>query len=278
MLGNVFSPFYARARARGGADPLAHCTMNVALYGPRGKRWALTERGREAVARDADSLTLGASNLRWEGGTLIADLDERVAPFPSVRPGRLRGRVRLIPEVMTERALAIDGAGRHLWWPVAPVARVEVALDEPRVRWTGHGYHDANAGDEALERAFSGWNWSRAAVKGDAVLLYDTVDRAGRHSERAIRCGAHGIVEDVDLPRRAPLAPTGWRIDRATRADRGAAPAVARTLEDTPFYARSVVRTRLLGEDVYAMHERVDMDRFTAPWVQFLLPFRMKRG
>jgi carotenoid 1,2-hydratase len=39
MLGNVFSPFYARARAQGGpADPLAHCTMNVALYGPRARK------------------------------------------------------------------------------------------------------------------------------------------------------------------------------------------------------------------------------------------------
>lgn len=277
MLGNVFSPFYARARQRGGADPLAHCTMNVALYGPRGKRWALTERGREAVSRDADQLTLGASQLRWEGGALIADLDERVAPFPSPRPGRLRGRVKVIPEVVTGSTVAIDNSGRHLWWPVAPVARVEVTLDEPNVRWSGHGYHDANAGDEPLERAFSGWNWSRASVRGDAVLLYDTVDRAGRHSERAIRCTARG-VEDVELPGRASLASTGWRIDRATRADRGARPLVARTLEDTPFYARSVIRTRLLGEDVYAMHERVDMDRFTSSWVQFLLPFRMKRG
>jgi carotenoid 1,2-hydratase len=45
--------------------------MNVALYGPRGKRWALTERGARDVSRDADSLTLGASNLRWEGGALV---------------------------------------------------------------------------------------------------------------------------------------------------------------------------------------------------------------
>jgi carotenoid 1,2-hydratase len=277
MLGNVFSPFYARDRAAGRGDPLAHCTMNVALYGPRGKQWALTERGRSDVHRSADALTLGTSSLRWEGGALVADLNERCAPFPSLRPGRLRGRVRVIPEVSTESMVPIDGAGRHLWWPVAPVARVEVTLDEPSIRWTGHGYHDANAGDEPLESAFSRWDWSRASVDGDAVLLYDTVDRGGRRVERAMRCGAKG-VEAVELPQRAALAHTGWRIDRATRADRGAAPSVARTLEDTPFYARSVVRTRLLGRDTYAMHERVDMDRFTARWVQFLLPFRMKRA
>lgn len=278
MLGNVFSPFYHRARAEGRGEPLAHCTMNVALYGPRGKRWALTERGARDVSRDADSLTLGASNLRWEGGALVCDLDERVAPFPSLTPGRLRGRVRLIPEVCTESVVPIDGRGRHLWWPVAPVARVEVELDEPRVRWTGHGYHDANAGDEPLENGFTSWDWSRATVGRDAVLLYDTIDARGLRSERALRCDARGRVEEVSLSRRFALPETGWRIERETRADRGAWPTVARTLEDTPFYARSVVRTRLLGEDVYAMHERVDLRRFTAPWVQFLLPFRMKRA
>ena len=39
MVGNVFSPWYARSRAAASAvgakaDPLEHCTMNVALYGP----------------------------------------------------------------------------------------------------------------------------------------------------------------------------------------------------------------------------------------------------
>lgn len=277
MLGNVFSPFYRSAREAGRGDPLAHCTMNVALYGPKGKQWSLTERGGTDVTRSADELTLGASSLRWEGGALVADLNERVAPFPSLRPGRLRGRVRLIPEASTDSMLPIDGKGSHLWWPVAPVARVEVELDEPKIRWSGHGYHDANAGDEPLERAFRSWDWSRATVGRDAVLLYDTVDTEGLRRERAMRCRAGGEVEEIDLPRRFALPDTGWRMARETRADVTAYATVARTLEDTPFYARSVVRTRLLGTDVYAMHERVDLQRFTAPWVQFLLPFRMKR-
>jgi carotenoid 1,2-hydratase len=53
---------------------------------------------------------------------------------------------------------------------------------------------------------------------------------------------------------------------------------VISTLEDTPFYARSVVRTRLLGEPVTAMHESLSLDRFSALWVQAMLPFRIPRG
>ena len=67
-----------------------------------------------------------------------------------------------------------------------------------------------------------------------------------------------------------------WRIPRRTRC----APGLARiwdTLEDTPFYARSVIDTSMLGEPVRAMHESLYLDRFDTRWVQALLPFRMPR-
>ena len=49
------------------------------------------------------------------------------------------------------------------------------------------------------------------------------------------------------------------------------------SLEDTPFYARSLLTTRLLGATVPAMHESLCLDRFAARWVQAILPFRMPR-
>ena len=45
------------------------------------------------------------------------------------------------------------------------------------------------------------------------------------------------------------------------------------TLEDTPFYARSVL---VNGSDL-TMHESLSLDRFRSPWVQVMLPFRMPR-
>jgi carotenoid 1,2-hydratase len=50
-----------------------------------------------------------------------------------------------------------------------------------------------------------------------------------------------------------------------------------RTLEDGPFYTRSIMATRLLGEDIELMHESLSGDRFASPVVKAMLPFRMPR-
>ena len=52
---------------------------------------------------------------------------------------------------------------------------------------------------------------------------------------------------------------------------------MVRTLEDAPFYARSLVAAKLLGESVILMHESLSLDRFRMPVVQAMLPFRMPR-
>lgn len=165
MLGSVFSPFYAAARARlpAAADPLAHVALNVALYTREKSWWALTERGRRSLSRSPDALVLGPSALRWEGGSLVVNLAERTAPLPR----RLEGRIRLFPEEASGEATILDGAGRHRWVTIAPVARAEVELAHPSLRWSGPAYMDANGGDEGLERAFAGGP-GRASPRGDA--------------------------------------------------------------------------------------------------------------
>lgn len=285
MVGNVFSPWYARSRAEAAArgakaDPLEHCTINVAVYGPRSATWALTERGAREVSRGPSHLTIGASNLRWERGELLIDLRERTSPFPSLRPGRIVGRVRVIPTVLHAAPLSLDEAGRHVWWAIAPLCRVEVELTEPALRWSGTGYHDANAGDAALEDDLHGWDWSRADVDGRPVILYDATARDGRRtrSRLARRYHPDGSAEIIEVPSVSPLGRTRWGIRRETRCDQGGAAEVARSLEDAPFYARSVLSTSLMGARVHAMHESVDLDRFASPWVRFLIPFRMRRG
>lgn len=282
MLGNVFSPFYARARAEGGGhDPLAFSAFNVALYGPsKTAAWALNERGRAEVHRAPHALSIGASSARWEGGDLVISLDEPDTPFLTSRlfkSGRIRGTVRVRPETAHGEPLAIDGEGKHLWWPVLPHARVEVEMHEPAIRWKGSGYHDANAGDGPLEETFRAWDWSRAQTRNGTVILYDVETVAGARTLHGRRIDARGGFHPVEAPRRCELPRSRWGVTRTTRTDAGGHATVQRTLEDTPFYARSVLTKRLYGEDVHAVHEALDLRRFREDWVRFLLPFRMRR-
>jgi len=45
-----------------------------------------------------------------------------------------------------------------------------------------------------------------------------------------------------------------------------------------PFYSRSEIRTRLLGQDATAVHEYLDLERFRSPILYAMLPFRVPRA
>ena len=274
FVGSVFSPYYAAARRRGGADPQDHCAINVAVYGEHGKRWSMTERGRGAIRRTQDRFVVGPSAVTWQAGTLTVQIDEIAVPWPR----RIRGEVRLRADALVDHPVALDAAGRHHWTALAPCARVEVDLEAPARRWSGHGYLDMNSGDEPLEDGFSSWHWSRCALAdGSTAVLYEVQRRAGDREGFGLRFDRRGAVHAFPPPAQAALPGTGWGIARGTRADDAAKARVRRTLEDTPFYARSVLSSRLLGEEVTAVHESLSLDRFRSRWVQALLPFRMPR-
>jgi carotenoid 1,2-hydratase len=273
FVGSVFSPYYAWARRRGAPDPVNHCALNMALYGPRGGRWCMTERSAKQVVREKHALSLGRSALRWTGGGMDVAIDEFCAPLPR----RLRGTLRLTPAASGEHSYALDAAGRHRWTPFAPCAHVDVRLIDPAIRWSGVAYMDSNHGDEPLEDAFREWTWSRAALPDSAVVLYDVTPRSATPHSLALRFAANGGVQAIEPPPVVALPRTGWRVARSTRADSGHGAQVVRTLEDAPFYSRSQLHTHLLGTAAPAVHESLDMNRFRAPWVQCLLPFRMPR-
>ena len=234
----------------------------------------MTERGRDALTCEASTLAIGPSSLAWDGDGLTVAIDEVTAPLPS----RLRGSVRVRPAAVTERAFTLDGQGRHRWWPIAPQARVEVALQSPALRWSGQAYLDTNDGDAPLEETFSRWDWCGARLPDGAAILYDVEFAGGGGQSVAIRVDGSGAVHDVDLPPQAALTPTRWwRVPRRTRADAGHAATIKQTLEDAPFYARSVLDTTICGHRATAVHESLSLERFRAPWVQAMLPFRMPR-
>ena len=283
FIGSVFSPYYAWARRHaphGVAEPLNHCALNVALYRRRGgegggggaNRWTMTERGRTQVQRGALHLKLGPSALHWHGDTLTIDIDEIAVPWPA----RVRGVVRLHAAQRFDHLVVLAPQGGHRWFPIAPSARVEVDLTSPALRWSGPGYLDSNCGDAPLERAFTRWDWSRAHLSGGrSVVLYD-VERSGAPPlSVGLHFDAKGAVQAIEPPPEAALPGTRWGVKRGTRCE--AAAQVLQTLTDAPFYVRSLLRTRWLGEPVTAMHESLSLTRFDSRWVQAMLPFRMPR-
>ncbi len=272
FIGSVFSPYYAFARRRGLIDPLNHCAINVALYRPRGGHWAMTERPLHAVSRSADTFRVGPSALQWDGTALTIDIDEVTVPIPR----RLRGKVRVTPSAITPTPFVLNAHGNHRWWPIAPIARVEVTMQRPDLSWQGDGYLDHNAGDTPIESGFRDWQWARGATRDGAVILYEGERRDGSMVNLAKTFDRHGQSQDFTPPAIKPLKRTGWRVNRSVRSERDAS--VTKTLEDAPFYARSVVSSQLNGEDVTLMHESLALDRFKMPIVQAMLPFRMPRA
>lgn len=272
FIGSVFSPYY---KASGRHDPYDHASLNVALYGP-GARWAMSERPRSQVEAGRTSLALGPSLVEWRGDALeitIRERDKRLG-VPWQRP--VTGRVRVYPEALNATAFALDPQGRHRWHCLAPRARIEVEMEQPGLSWKGSAYLDSNFGDESLEEGFRVWHWSRAHTPHGAVVCYEGVRRDGSHFASALRFDRSARPQAEELPMVAPLPNTLWQMERKARGEHGFA-RVLRTWEDAPFYARSTLSTRLLGEPVIAVQESLDMDRFASSIVQLMLPYRMPR-
>ena len=161
---------------------------------------------------------------------------------------------------------------------MAPIAEIQVDLQQPALRWSGRAYLDGNRGSEPLEQAFTHWHWARAHLDGDrAMVVYDAQRRDGSRGCLCLRFHVDRAPESVIAPPPCRLPDGAWRLGRDTRNDRGEPMRQVQAFENGPFYTRSLLAGRWHGEPLLAVHESLDLDRFDRPWVQGLLPFRMPR-
>ena len=272
FVGSVFSPYYAAARRRGTSDPLDHVGINAILYTPAGKYWSMTERGRAAIDRSPGHIAIGPSSWALVDDRLVIDIDEWTVPIPK----RLCGRVTVdLGPVFRER-FGLHWNGRHHWQPVAPCARVSVEFERPGLSWQGKAYLDINTGTEPLEAGFRHWNWSRDERAHATRIHYDVVTRDGARQDLAMEYRADGSSGSIAPGRLQRLPKTGWRVERRARLS-GDRIERQRTLEDTPFYSRSMLTCDGVDGTIRSVHETVDLDRFASRWCQILLPFKMPR-
>jgi carotenoid 1,2-hydratase len=278
FVGSVFSPYYAWANQKKPAIADDYCAINVALYTPSKKYWTMTERGQNAIERTAHQFTVGPSHLHWENGVLTIKIRERVPLLGN----KVQGEIKVFTEQLFHHVVALDDQEKHRWGPIAPSARVEVAFTEPNIQWHGSAYFDSNEGDEAISKPFSEWDWSRAHLQdGSTAVIYDVRQKNGNERVIASKFNLDGSVESFIPPERVQLRKTGWRIQRNMRSEMNNGHTnidLLNTFEDTPFYARSMLKSRLLGEDVISMHETLNVKRLESNIVQFMLPWRMPRN
>lgn len=209
---------------------------------------------------------------------MTLDFDEISLPWPTrqLLPKRIRGSVTVRPKAVTDQVYDIDANGLHRWWPIAPEADITVSSSESE--WRGHGYMDCNWGTRGLEDDFRHWDWSRGTLAdGRPVILYDTHRRDGSNGLIALKFDAQGRASPFDAPPVTKVKRGFWGVSRAMAVDSGHTASVEKTLEDGPFYTRSIINTRLMGQDARMMHESFSGDRFGSRIVKRMLPFRMPR-
>jgi carotenoid 1,2-hydratase len=240
----------------------------------------MTERGAHHVERSAREFVIGPSSLRWDGQSLVIDVNELSLPFGQ----SVKGTIRIDPHGLNSNIWALDRLQRHHWGPIAPSAQIDVKLQSPDLHWKGHAYFDANIGSEAVNQsvapAFVDWDWSRASLAdGSTAVIYDVRESNGQERLLALKFSKDSShVSSFEAPVRQALPRTKiWQMHRSLRCDPDSISVVDQTLEDTPFYVRSVVKSTLLGERVLALHETLSVPRLSSKVTQCLLPFRMPR-
>jgi carotenoid 1,2-hydratase len=276
MQGNPFSPWYAEARRTDvrTASPFAHSALNVVLYGPNGRLlWTLTERSLAPAARGEDVLEIGASRVIREPNRVVVEVREHTAMMRTP----VRGRIELVRESAGVAPWNLDPDGQHQWWLCMPRGRLHVDLEG--LQFSGNGYHDANAGDVALEQSFRSWSWGRAHTENNRTIVSYSVDlRGGGERTQMQEIDPEGNAHEIGSLERRAIGRTAWGIARDTLADPNTEVQVQRTFEDTPFYARTLIRAQVQGSSRVFMHEQLSLERFETRWVQHLLKYRMGRA
>jgi carotenoid 1,2-hydratase len=108
-------------------------------------------------------------------------------------------------------------------------------------------------------------------------VIYDVRQKHGADRVIAQRFMPDGSHAPFEPPQRQALPRTAWRIDRTMRTDSANPARVVQTLEDTPFYVRSVLESGMFGERITSVHETLHVPRLVSAPVRWMLPWRMPR-
>jgi len=271
--GLPFLPGYAAAARAGTPElPRDRPSINVSVY--RERRLAcylLQELPPRHVDWRQHGWRLGESEVVWETqdgrGALDVWLD---CPLPATRD-RLTGRLRLEGAVRT----AVPGQtweGHHDWSPLlcGAAANCDLRTGSQRFRFTGSGYYDCNAGREPLQTTgIDAWAWGRVPGPTQDRIYYVLWPSDGSAPEaHGYETSPSGVLSEQTLDvavdeRRRGLAGLRHpqRLILCTTKGLWLDVAVARVVDDGPFYIRHFLRCRdgRPGIGEFCRPDRIDL-------------------
>jgi len=185
--------------------------------------------------------------------------------------------VKIKPNYISEIEVPLTSDGTHIWRPFSPNSKIEVDIKKKGWQWSGHGYFDANFGLRALEQDFSYWTWARLPTSNSTATIYNAKLRDKSEIEVGLNFLQNGEIKTFSPPKNKPLSRSLWFVKRGIPCEDDFIPKQVKHMLDTPFYTRSAVKTKILGEESVGVHETLDLNRFSNPLIKPLLAVRIPR-
>ena len=160
----------------------------VSLY-RKGKKLAgfvhHTEHNEILVHDDEIHIRMGGLTMHKVGNEYSLSLNTH---FPDSTHSLIGDLV--FKSLMPEQKSTQFGDGNHCWRLIAPQCTVEGNLalaeyDDIHSEWTfnGHGYHDCNSGNDALDADYDDWYWGRCPINEEQSIIYYHYPKSQRNQE-----------------------------------------------------------------------------------------------
>ncbi|RUL86095.1 hypothetical protein TsocGM_16895 [Tautonia sociabilis] len=315
-VGLPFDPEYGKAAKRhlrrpdrhSAPFPLDHCGLSFRWYrtdgasvprrgrgnpGRRSQAYSLNSHRRDAFDHSASPFRISIAESRLErdqqGYRLVIN-----APDWDPRR-RISAELRFRPAIGTEPFeidLGGDGSAHH-WILAASDCQVEgtIAIDGPwggAAEFRGRGYHDHNAGAEALSSVMTRWEWGRVH-HDDRTEIYSIAEPTrGPTQTLWLSCQNGKPVRICHQPARSMAQPwKNWFFmpyhGALTLTDDVDGQRLQRWndhhLDSGPFYQRWLAEFRGPGfrSNRLGISELLDTRRLTHPLFNWMIPYRLRR-
>lgn len=184
--GMPMSPYWLEALPH--ADSRDYSGYAVSLY-RKGKKLAgfvhHTEHNEILVHEDEIHIRMGGLTMDKVGDEYAISLNTHFFNSTHSLIGDL-----IFKSVMPEQESYHMGDGNHCWRLIAPQCAVEGNLalaeyEDIHSEWSfnGHGYHDCNSGNDALDADYDDWYWGRCPINDEQSIIYYHYPKSRRNQE-----------------------------------------------------------------------------------------------